>query len=345
MAKTSRIKTEHGASVSEAFDNLTNGEEQNIDTSPKIDDAPHPESELLPPPQTFVTPEHDITIELTEWEDEHWYRVFDIATGEEIGFLPSVTTKLSIIDKPFLRRWYADLGWKEATARMHDAQERGSRVHHAIETLNNGGVVVYNKPAWKGAPKFTEAQIQEIADDHDQRIAVLQNQREQIQVDRYDQFLSITNAKLVYAEQKLFSLGLQAAGTSDIALNIPAGSYMIAGSKPVKLPAGIYICDIKTGSVGHDEHQFQIGAYAYMFEEMTGIRAVGGLILYTDVPTIKNGIPEFKAEHFNRGELDEGLHGYRMAAALWDWKNKDRGPKIKQFRNIISRNKQYQEAQ
>ena len=57
---------------------------------------------------------------------EHWYQL-------DNEYYPSVTTILSIIDKPELRKWVGELGSREANFQMHEAQDKGKRIHHAWE--------------------------------------------------------------------------------------------------------------------------------------------------------------------------------------------------------------------
>ena len=53
---------------------------------------------------------------------------------------PSVTQVLGLLDKPFLYRWYADLGWEKAELQKKTAQERGERFHKAVEDVFKNGI-------------------------------------------------------------------------------------------------------------------------------------------------------------------------------------------------------------
>ncbi len=55
--------------------------------------------------------------------------------GEEA---PSVTQVLSVIDKPFLKRWYGKLGTAECERIVRESQETGHLVHEAIESYFRG---------------------------------------------------------------------------------------------------------------------------------------------------------------------------------------------------------------
>jgi CRISPR/Cas system-associated exonuclease Cas4 (RecB family) len=52
--------------------------------------------------------------------------------------IPSVTEVISVIDKPFLRFWYAKNGLKECERIKKESGDLGSRVHDAIERYLKG---------------------------------------------------------------------------------------------------------------------------------------------------------------------------------------------------------------
>ena len=92
-------------------------------------------------------------IKQVSYFDEHWYR---FETNSGVIFLPSVTTKLGVVNKSFLARWRGDIGNREADMRLFEGQERGSRLHRAFETFCKGGTVVFNPQRY---PTYTKEEI------------------------------------------------------------------------------------------------------------------------------------------------------------------------------------------
>ena len=284
----------------------------------------------------------NVYLEQTTYFDQHAYDVYSTETGELIGTHVSATTVLGAIAKPWLTRWYGELGWREASRKMREAQDNGSAVHHAIEMLVTGGAVVFH-PHRSKRRVLTDIQVDEIAAQHHNRIAILEDQDLQIQVGRFSQFMAVTGAKVHYAECMVWSPTLKCAGTVDLVLEIPGGKYPIAGSKPVELPGGLYIADIKTGAESED-HALQIAAYKYMFEEMTGQAIAGGLIIHTNATQIKGGIEGFKAVHYDLDELATALTQFRNVHQVWTDRNPGWAPKVKSFPVVITMNRALKDA-
>jgi len=78
----------------------------------------------------------DVT--LISFFDERFYKVED-------KYYPSVTTVLSMVDKPELRKWVGELGNREASFQMHEAQDKGKRIHHAWELYCAGKTIGYHR--------------------------------------------------------------------------------------------------------------------------------------------------------------------------------------------------------
>lgn len=70
-----------------------------------------------------------------EWFDDRFYR---ITIGSEVLFLPSATTVLGIVAKPYMAEWRGRVGNDEADYRSYLAKKRGTLVHDLIHQLLTG---------------------------------------------------------------------------------------------------------------------------------------------------------------------------------------------------------------
>ena len=275
-------------------------------------------------------------IKMVEWFDDHWYKIDLLNDGVlETHWIPSVTTKLGIINKPFLARWRGDVGNREADARMWEAQEKGSRIHDAWHTYVTGGKVVYSP--YKH-PTYNEAQLAEIKAQYP-NLAILGDQEEMLAIYKLDRFMEILQPEVIKAEDIVYSLKNNDAGTVDNLFRIKEGSYPINGSKPVTLKAGLYIADLKTGNMVDDNAYRQTSAYANCVEEMGQGIIEGTIIMHTNAKTRSN-IEGFSAIVRSKSQMMEDYEEYRLAAALWERNNKDASPKIFDLPSIIEMKKE-----
>lgn len=250
------------------------------------------------------------SIILVQFFDEHWYKVTE---NEKTFFIPSVTTKLGVKDKPFLAKWRGDIGNREADLRMHEAGQRGTRIHWAVEIMLKGGAVLYD--AWQN-PVFTSEGIKEHEKQYGE-IAVLRTQDEMLQVWKVKQQLDILKPEVVGVEMTVFDTEQMDAGTIDGIYRVKAGSYMISGSKPLVLKEGLYIYDLKTGSTVTDDVWLQLAPYMAMYEKRTGSLVQGALVTHTSAKT-KSGIAGLTTLYRSREDLVKNDYpDYRAASKLW----------------------------
>lgn len=59
----------------------------------------------------------------------------------EIKGIPSVTQILSVMDKPFLKRWYGTLGWEECERIKNESADYGTKIHEYVSRHLKGEVV------------------------------------------------------------------------------------------------------------------------------------------------------------------------------------------------------------
>jgi len=249
-------------------------------------------------------------VKQVQWFDSHFYKV-----GEE--FYPSVTTKLNAESKPFLARWRGNVGNREADKKMRESADRGSRIHHAWECYYNNIPVYYNPPL---RPNYADEEIKEGF--------TLQNQDEMYDLYKLEQWHKEVNPELLANETIVYSDKWREAGQLDKVFDIKEGIYMINGAKPLKLEAGIYVADLKTGAgVGSAEEQ--IAAYAAMYEEIHEVKVKGGLIVHTGAKT-KSGLATKLIDN-----LDYHYETYRVIANLWERKFGTKNPKVFEFPSMI----------
>ena len=269
---------------------------------------------------------------LVEWFDDHWYKV---AKDGVLHWLPSVTTKLGIVDKPGLARWRGDVGNREADLRVHDAGQRGKRLHWAWATALEGGAVVYDP--WQ-APVYTEEGISALKAKFGGKVAILRTQDEMWQIDKLRRQYAALNPKVLAVELQVYDLETRDAGTIDSVEFIETGMYAVNGAKQVPLNKGIWIRDLKTGNWVGDEARYQTAKYLAMYERQYGVKCAGTLITHTSAST-KKGIAGLGTYDRTREQVyDEDLPMYHKIAAVWDATHKDDQPETFQFPSVITLN-------
>lgn len=275
---------------------------------------------------------------MVEFFNDHWYKVDLLEEGlAKTHWIPSVTTKLNIIGKPFLTKWRGDVGNREADLKMFEAGQRGKRIHHAWHVFCTSGTVVYNP--WEH-PNYTEAEIAELKKSHP-LMTILQYQDEMLDLIKLQRLVKELKPKMIESEKVVYCLETNDAGTVDNIWDIEAGSYFINGSKPLTVEAGRYIVDLKTGSVVDDNAYLQIASYAHCVSSMKQLEGnyadsniQGTLILHTGSSN-KSGIEGFSAKLRNNAEKNKDYEDYRLAAKLWERKHSGDTPKVFEFPSLI----------
>lgn len=266
---------------------------------------------------------------LVEWFNDHYYKVIH---ENQVRYIPSVTTKLGIVDKPALARWRGDLGNREADMRLYEAAQKGTRIHWAYETALKGGAVVYDP--WK-APVYTSEGLEELRKEHGE-IAVLRTQEEMWAICKLAEQFKRLNPKVLGVEERVVDLEMNDAGTIDNILGINAGDYFVGGSKAIHLSGGIYINDLKTGSYVDEGVWYQLAPYGVMWEKKYGQKIAGALVSHTAAST-KTGIAGFRTMVRTREELfEKDYKYYRHAAALWEAKHGLEHPDVYEFPSLIT---------
>ena len=266
-------------------------------------------------------------VKMIQYFDQRYYRrVIGRETSEpEVKWYPSVTTKLSVVDKPGLTRWFGELGSREAEMRIYEAQNRGSRIHRAWQIYQEGGSIGFWR--WQTGEEKPEADF------------ILQDQGEYLDFLKLHYFTEEVKPEFKGTEYILYSDKYLEAGTCDNILGIKEGNYKINGQKPLKLEAGTYIADLKSGNL-YDEAYMQLAAYASMYQEMGLVAAYGelkgALILHTKA-SIKTGIVGFGVKIRTMEELQEDFRDFRAVSVIWERSNKNKAPIDLTFPQITRR--------
>ncbi|HYF34340.1 MAG TPA: hypothetical protein VD994_03530 [Prosthecobacter sp.] len=277
-------------------------------------------------------------ITLVEWFDEHWYKI-ERENGAA-DYFPSVTTKLGIVAKPFLATWRGDIGNREANLRLFEAQERGTRIHHAWYTLTTDGAVIYQN--WK-RPIYTDQQLDDLKLQYNGNVAIMAYQDEMLDVWKLSKFLEVVKPKVIASELTVYSDRYQEAGTVDNVLEIAEGDYQVNGKSPLHLPGGIYIADLKTGNVFDENAYMQTASYANMFTEMRGVPVVGTLGIHTNSKN-RTGIEGLGVYYRNQAEMHEDFQDFRHVSDMWSRKNKQAKPRLFEFPALLTLRKETQNA-
>ena len=214
-----------------------------------------------------------------------------------ILWLPSVTTKLSFVkvNSGFLDAWKDDqaekLGVLGRKIELYLAADRGTNVHRAIEKWIEGEDLSKKQG-------FTDEEWNCIC-----RFMLWQDEAQ---------------PKFIKTELPVFSERYQFCGQTDGIIELLYEQDEDEEPKPHR-----YIVDWKTGKDVHDTHLLQAAAYHLAYEEMTGERLDGVLVLALSART-KCG---YKQKILSGTELERFREGFLLHNQLFDWQFPDFNPK------------------
>jgi len=264
-----------------------------------------------------------------EWFNEHYYKVI---TDKGIKYLPSVTTILSILPKPYLSQWRGNLGNYEANILSAQAKERGSNIHQACNVIAKGGVVL---PGYNNELNSEFIEIEKY-----RTFMYAYSQEEYLQVYRFVKLMDILQPDVIESESKVYNLNVGYAGTLDLLMNIQAGKYKINGTKPIDIPLGVYLCDIKSGKTIPDETWMQIAAYSKAYKlARPDVNICGGMIIHTN-STTKLSIEGLAVKIKSAEELEEDYNNFLKVFEVWKVNPTVSAPKIFELPEIIQWTKQ-----
>lgn len=203
-------------------------------------------------------------------------------------YYPSVTTVLEALPKGWaLTQWHKSLGFN-ADIVLAKAAETGSNVHGAIEKYLLGNRIVFGSVDEFG--NFKENYTLE----------------EWLMILKFVDFWTTYKPKLIATEVRLVSDVYKLGGTIDIICEINGENWII---------------DAKSGNSIYDSHEFQVAAYAVMWNEVN-----------PDYPIHRCGVLHLKA--LTRGA--DKTKAKKIQGAGWQVKEFDRhyGDAFKIFKNI-----------
>lgn len=273
-------------------------------------------------------------IKMVEWFDEHWYKI--TLDDDTEKYLPSTTTKLQAMPKPFLARWRGNIGNREADLRLREASMKGIRIHYSASVISSGGVVVYNP---FNHPNYNQEEIAKLREEN-KEVYILEDQDEMWQVAKFNQWLDIVKPEIVAIEKIVYDIDNNEAGTVDYIFKIEEGFYDIAGSKTLPLEGGYYVADLKSSNELRDSHYLQVADYVKICEKnvINENEIRGGLLIHTNATKIKKGIPGLNTKLLTMKEINEDYyHTYRNVAAIWEKYNQNAHPRMLEFPALIKR--------
>jgi hypothetical protein len=253
------------------------------------------------------------TVEQIEWFDDRFYRVL-APSGER--YYPSVTSILSIVNKPFLSRWRGDVGNYEADRRMNHAAWRGSRIHDAIHQLlsvdKEGRRLTVEMAGQNGHPY---------------------GQDEWLNIMRFKEFYDIFKPDVIGSEVVVYSVLHEFAGTCDLLCNLKAGEYKIGSRTKVQIPEdGLYIGDVKTGKSVDDDYHYQTAAYAFASEEMGFGTPAGTFILHTSAGTNAG----WNVHPRTKEQVSDDIDTFFAAQKVFNSKNPNNSPRFQKMPSSIT---------
>ena len=270
-----------------------------------------------------------------EWFDSHFYKVTE--DGKDPIYIPSVTTKLGAVAKPFLLKWYGDIGGREAHLQKTEAGDSGSRVHHAYHVFKTNGAVVY-QPYQK--PTYTFDELHALEKKYEGSIAVLNRQDEMYAVYKLQKLYDILKPVVMFSEVIVYSTATMNAGQVDDIWHLEAGEYKVNGREPLIIEeSGLYINDLKTGNQVDDDSFMQTAAYLKLAEEMGIGEFKGTLLTHTNAKT-KSGIEGLAVYLRSRPEVESDYSDFEKVAAIWQRKFSSMKPKCFEFPSLITQTKE-----
>jgi len=275
-----------------------------------------------------------IEVKAISWFDDNFYQIRyeNEAKVEVVDHIPSVTTKLNALAKPYIILWYGDLGTREAQRRRDEAADEGTLLHGAWYCYMNGGAIVYDPFA---ASIYTKEELDEIFKIYGGQIVTLRTQNQMYNMHKLQRFREIVNPTVVANEVIVYDLECQDAGTVDNIFDIKAGKYAVNGSQPLELQAGRYIVDLKTGKTVGKEARMQVSAYAKIAQKLNYGEIKGSLIVHTQSRNQK-GIEGLGVTLLTQEDMAQEYQDYRDIARVWERNFGSQKPVIRQIPSLIA---------
>lgn len=245
--------------------------------------------------------------------DERWYSRPSIESATQLPvfeFVPSATWISSCYPKGIAYfKWLAEHGWDESQEIMRSAGERGSKVHQAIDYLEENGKLPIDmcmtNPNTGQAEPFTTDELD--------RIMSFVNWHKK------------TNPKLIAKELVVF--GDNYAGTLD-------RIYWIYGR--------IWIVDFKTSQHIWESHRLQVSAYSHA---VVPVEVLSAASVTVESWTNRGLAILMLGYYMNKNryrfvEIDDKFEMFQVAYKIWQNENENEKPKQREFPLILTLNKE-----
>lgn len=219
---------------------------------------------------------------IKEYDKDHKAYYFD---GEKYS---RVTRTLSVIGKPGLLTWYANVGRKKADEIIETRQNLGTKCHKLFELElkgKNPNVSLY------------EEEIQE-------------------NMNNFKVFVEHARLRMEACEQAIYSKKFKYAGTADyIGKYTTPSRFLVRGHKPKFPTASNVIGDWKTSRSLYPEYWLQMSAYVNAFYELTGLKYGAFLVQFRN--------NKIKIKEMTWDELEDLFEVYKAVLKLYKWKYKN----------------------
>lgn len=226
----------------------------------------------------------------------------------EIIYLASVTTMLGIINLPFINRWRGDVGNERADYLLRAGGEKGSYIHDGVNSA-----LVYDEKGLGNLLKHSDY-----------------SQEEWVQLVRFTKWYEELKPEILKLEWIVYSLKHLFAGRMDLLVKLKEGKYNTGFSEPVKIPAGIYLGDTKSGKGIHGA-DYQTASYAMAVEEMTAliegltkIKIKGTFTLHLNAGTRQGWKMIVRDRKQMREDFQTALHAFYV----WKKENSNLTPRV-----------------
>ncbi|OGZ67160.1 MAG: hypothetical protein A3C58_02390 [Candidatus Staskawiczbacteria bacterium RIFCSPHIGHO2_02_FULL_34_10] len=241
---------------------------------------------------------------------ERWYAKMSVneKTGlPEYIYYPSSTWISSYYPKGiYFYKWLAEKGWDEAESLKQAAGERGSRVHHACEDIDNGKEInitdKYLNPSTKQQEELSKEEVDCIVS--------------------YRDFLDEVKPELL--AQEITSFGDVYAGTADKIFAIKEGNHR-----------QIWVVDLKTSQSIWAEYELQISSYSHMHFDYKNMGITDDEWQKRKLAILQIGYKK-NSKGYKFTEMEDKYNLFRnVAYEIWKNENPDVKPKERDYPLVI----------